>query len=117
MASHNNVSGARVEDSKLVNLIRGGVNIQTLGATFTIDKGFPLINVLDPGGAGRTVVLPAEGDSEGLIFLIANAADAAEDLTVKEDSSTTTIVTISQSESAIIFCSGGTWFGGVLKAT
>lgn len=117
MSAHQNINGGRIENSKLVNGIMGGVNVQTLGGTFTIDKGFPLINYLDPGGAGRTVLLPAESDSEGLILYISNQADAAEDLTVKEDSNTTTIVTISQSESAFLVCNGVIWTGGVLKAT
>lgn len=117
MANHQNWEGGRASNVKLANLIKGGVNTQALGAALTLDKSSPLINYIDPGGAGRVVTLPAEADSKGLIFLITNTADAAEDLTVKEDSNTTTIVTISQSESAIIFCNGVLWSGGVLKAT
>jgi hypothetical protein len=60
------------------------------------------------------VLLPAE--EAGLFFVIVNSADAAETLTVKEDSGTTTISTIAQNKAAILVCDGTTWrtlVGGV----
>lgn len=67
--------------------------------------------VIDPGGAGRKILLPAEADCKGLMLVIKNSADAAEILTIKEDSDTTTIVTPTQNETAILFCNGTTWMG------
>lgn len=64
---------------------------------------------LDPGGASRSVVLPNAADAgRGLLF-IANTADAAEVLTISADSAT--VVTPTQAESAILFCTGVKWYG------
>ena len=63
---------------------------------------------LNPGGAGRTVTLPAEEGNAGAWFEILNTADDAEDLTVENDAAST-IVTISQNEKAIVVCDGSEW--------
>lgn len=82
--------------------------IQTLTGTFTMDFNMPPVLHLDPGGAGRTVLLPAE--VKGGLFLIRNAADAAEALTVKEDANVTTIAVLSQGQAAWFYCDGVTWY-------
>lgn len=64
---------------------------------------------LDPGGAGRSVVLPAAATVPGEMLWIANTADAAEVLTISADSAT--VVTPTQAESAILFCDGVKWYG------
>lgn len=92
-----------------------GEMVQTLGGTLTMDRDMPTGICLDPGGATRVVLLPPE--EAGLAFFIANAADAAEDLTIKEDSNTTTIGTISQNETAWLVCLGGVWRIGVGTTT
>lgn len=66
----------------------------------------------DPGGAGRNVDLPVEESSDGAVLLIANTADAAEVLTVRDDG-TNTIVTPTQNEAALVWCDGSSWFGMV----
>lgn len=116
----NNIEQVAIRDARHEQKFKLGVGFQTLGATLTMDADMSPLLTLDPGGAGRTVLLPPE--EEGLTFVIINAADAAEDLTVKEDSGTTTIATVSQAESALLVCGIGlagvlTWAGGVLKAT
>ena len=65
---------------------------------------------LDPGGAGRTVTLPAEADCAGLVLFVSNEADGAEILTIEDDGSNT-IVTPTQNEAAILWCDGVSWFG------
>src|SRR3990167_7636907 len=86
------------------NIIRGYNRFrtikQTLGATFTCDADMPHVWFLDPGGAGRTVLLPAETD--GLFYFVVNTADADEDLTVKEDANVTTIGIVSRG-SVVLF--------------
>lgn len=72
---------------------------------------------LDPGGAARNVDLPPEDESAGVVLYITNTADAAEALTVREDAGSTTIVTIAQSEFAIVWCDGNNWRGLVGAAT
>lgn len=64
----------------------------------------------DPGGAGRTVTLPPEDRSAGALIFVANAADAAEVLTIQDDGSNT-IVTPTQAESAVLWCDGTSWHG------
>lgn len=117
MPSHNDVLGIRADDITIASLLKLGVNSQTLAATYTMDHEMPPLQFLDPGGAGRTVLLPTEADSKGLVFVIINKADAAEDLTIKDDSNTNTIGTISQNELALLVCDGTTWSIGVGTTT
>lgn len=63
---------------------------------------------LDPGGAGRNVTLEAEADYPGLLRLFVNAADAAEDLTIKNDGGST-IGTVAQNKAALFACDGTDW--------
>lgn len=88
---------------------------QTLGGAFTLDRDSPPLVILDPGGATRVVTLPAVTEV-GLAFIIVNAADAAEDLTVNNPAAAT-IMTVSQNELGFVFCSGSAWYGGVVKQT
>jgi len=90
----------------------GSVNTETLAGNKTLTATDAPVQFLDPGGAARTVTLPAEASSTGLVYLIANRADLAEDLTVQDDGAAT-VVTISQNECGIIFCDGVTWEGFV----
>lgn len=85
----------------------------TLAADLTLDANSPQILALDPGGAGRKVLLPPEAPAVGQILFIANTADMAEDLTVKDDSDTNTIVVVSQNQVGFFFCDGTTWHGGM----
>lgn len=85
-------------------------NTETLSGNKTLTASDARIQALDPGGAGRDVNLPAEADANGLEFIIANTADAAEVLTVKDDGGGT-IVTPAQNETAWVFCDGTSWRG------
>ena len=64
----------------------------------------------DPGGAGRNLVLPAEAGCEGYVLFIANTADAAEILTIQDDTPAT-VCTPTQAEAAIVWCDGSVWRG------
>lgn len=66
----------------------------------------------DPGGASRDLTLPPEADCTGAFLFIANKADAAEVITVKNDGAGT-IVTPTQAESACVWCDGTNWYGFV----
>lgn len=105
--SHTNKHGNLGFDQILVAGMKLGTMVLGAAGTITMDRDFPVAIALDPGGATRVLLLPPE--EEGLAFFIANSADAAEDLTVKEDSNTTTIGTISQNETAWLVCIGGVW--------
>jgi len=88
---------------------------ETLSATRAITfeeietyQGF----AFDPGGAARDVTLPAEAECEDVAFWLANTADNAEIITVKNDGGDA-IVTPTQSEAAFIWCDGTAWYGMV----
>ena len=91
--------------------LKGGVDAITMTGAVTLTGTSANILALDPGGASRTVTLPAAGDSDGLAFAIYNSADAAEDLTIAGPG---TIVVIHRGELAIVGNDGGTWakYGG-----
>ena len=89
--------------------------VATLAAHDTLTVTSAPIQVLDPGGAGRNVTLPAEAQSEFLGYVIVNTADLAEALTVKDDGGST-VVTIGQNESGVVHCDGTTWRGMVFPS-
>lgn len=68
------------------------------------------IFLFDPGGASRTVTLPAEEACKGVVVMISNRADAAEVLTIENDAAST-VVTPTQAEAAMLFCDGVSWCG------
>lgn len=87
---------------------RHGLNVETLSGNKTLSPGDDTMQRLDPGGSGRDINLPDASTNGGLAFLIANFADAAEDLTVK-DSGGSTVVTVSQNEQAWVASGDGSW--------
>lgn len=89
-------------------MFRGGANVETLTGNKTLAVSDKICQKLDPGGSARDVTLPAEAAGESLGYIITNAADGAENLVVKNDGGST-IVTISQNESAMVVCDGTTW--------
>jgi hypothetical protein len=91
---------------KLVYGTAGAGEVQVTAEVLAVDAN---------SGATEDLLLPTEATSAGRMFFLLNTG--GEDIVVKEDSDTTTICTISTAESAVVFCSGMTWFGGVLKAT
>ena len=83
----------------------------TLSANLTLTADSPTLLFIDPNG-GRDLTLPAEANSDGLMFIIINRAGGAEILDIKDDSPAT-IVTPTQNEVALVFCDGTTWEGFV----
>lgn len=81
-------------------------NRQTLSGDLTLSATDAMVQNIDPGGANRTITLPAEAN--GLVFVIGNRADAAEDLTVQDDSSTT-IATVNQDDVGYFVSDGTGW--------
>lgn len=106
--SRRNIWDAELRNPKIFNPTTFAA-AQTLGATLTLDADMGDTLLLDPGGAGRTVLLPPEANAVNRAIRIINTADAAETLTVKEDSNTTTIGTVEQGEDASFFCDGTSW--------
>ena len=104
-------------DAKASNvLFSNGLKLATYsfdagGAEATIGATFPPVIRCDPGGGAIDLLLPAEADCVGTVFVIFNTANAAEAITVKEDSDTTTIVVLDQNQHAVVHCDGTTWLG------
>lgn len=91
--------------------LKGGVYSATLSGTATLDNTYPSILMLDPGGANRDVTLDTESTHDGLLRLIVNRADNAENLVFKETSGDggSTIATANQNEAALLYCDGSSW--------
>lgn len=70
----------------------------------------------DPGGAARNLILPPEATSAGLVLFISNKADAAEVITIQDDTPAT-VCTPTQGESAVVWCDGVTWDGGTVTSS
>lgn len=107
------MSQQNLRDSQISNLLvldrfRFSTQTRTLAGNLTLTAKDPIVQFIDPAGA-RTVLLPPE--EAGLVFVIVNKADAAEIITIKDDSDTTTFATPTQAEAAILFCNGVTWAG------
>jgi hypothetical protein len=107
------MSVSSIRDTDLENVVitkkfRVGSETRTLSGTLTLTVNNLVTLFLDPGGSARDVVLPAEADSEGLLFNIVNMADNAEALTVKNDAGST-IATVSMSEGVTFHCNGTAW--------
>ena len=88
-------------------------------ASLTADHP-PILNV-DPNGGAGDLLLPDATlkASKGLMFFITNTADAAEAITLKTsaDGALSPAIDLAQNESAIVWCDGAVWKGGVLKNT
>ena len=99
-------SGSVVATARSV--LRGGFDVEALTGTKTLTKQSGNLQGLDPDGASRDVVLPGSPEP-GYWFLIANRADGAEDLVIK-DADGLTIATANQNDVALMYADDdGAW--------
>lgn len=113
MATHSNLEGARLANNLICEKNRFLINVQALGAAFTIDDDHPSVLFLDPGGSDRTVLLPtASASLKGLWYDIVNSADAdGEELNVKSTTAGgATLGLVATGEIARFICDGTTWY-------
>lgn len=89
---------------------QGAFDSSTATGNVTLTKLSGQLQKIDPGGSARDVTLPAVTPTDsGYFFEICNAADAAENLVVK-NAAGSTIVTINQNEQARVYVtSAGAW--------
>lgn len=90
---------------------RLGHNVETLAGTKTLVPQDATFQILDPDG-NKTVVLPAEEASQGLWFVIKNAANGAETITVDDDNGGE-VDTIGVKTFGVFVCDGSTWASAV----
>ena len=115
--SQQNLQHSTASNMQLLDRFKLHPKTKTLAADLTVLATDPPLQFLDPGGAGRKVLLPAaSAATAGLVFVFVNKADAAEILTIKDSTDTTTFATPTQAEAAILFCDGVTW-GGLVGAS
>lgn len=103
--SHSSGTGSRkaqAYDSPGPVLLPEQFAVITASGNITLTNQYRNRLKIDPGGSARDVTLPAA--EAGLWFEIVNAADASENIVVKNPAAST-IVTINQNERAIVFCS------------
>jgi hypothetical protein len=101
---------------------RPQTNTETLAGTKTMTHDDVTYQILDPDGSNRNVDLPAEEESDGLVFHIVNTGGAtAEVITIRNDAAGT-VGTLAGGTAANLgehgfcVCDGTTWFvsvGGV----
>ena len=108
-----NLRGSTAANFKILKELMLSKNVETLSATRALAADEPIVQWLDPGGAARDLLLPPEADADEQLFIIVNTANAAENLVVKDDSDTATILTIGQFEMGIVVCNGSAWRGMV----
>lgn len=107
---HQNNHGAQFRNPKVWNGLQIGTLVMAQVTSLTLDDDSPPGIAYDPAGGGAKLIMPlASALNEGYVFFVANTADAAEDVTVKDSTDAVTIGTISQNETAILFNLGGVW--------
>lgn len=87
---------------------RGGIERITLAAALVLTAASAQFLSIDPGGAHRDVTLPAS-TPDGTPFLIVNAADAAENLVIK-NAAGDTLATLGQGDAALVLDVDGVQF-------
>ena len=83
-----------------------------LAAAYSMPENSPPINVFDPDGAGRNLLLPAN-PREGQMHIIINSAGGAETLTLQDSggNALSPATTIAQNKRALVVFVGGKWWG------
>lgn len=61
--------------------------------------------------AARKVIMPAEGQSKGLILFINNLAGATHAINVRNSGDSTTQATVAAAKGGVVYCDGTTWRG------
>ncbi len=88
--------------------LRGGFYTATLSGNVDLDLSYGNFIIMDPGGSNRNVDFVAAMERDGAFYFIRNAADAAENLVIR-DSADATIVTLNQNEAALVAYTGSAW--------
>lgn len=105
MASSYAGSGKKVLSAQVA--YKGGINIETLAAGVTMDAQSSNLQVLDPDGSNRTIVLPAEETNDGLWFSFRNSGSTG-NLVINNDAAAT-VLTLNPGESGTVGCDGSAW--------
>lgn len=105
-----NVKYPHIQPSGLRTVVEG-FEARTLSGNLDLSAApfsLPEYARLDPGGASRNVTLEAEAAAAGVFREFYNAADAAENLVLKDDAGVT-LWTVGPRERLRTWCDGTTW--------
>lgn len=110
----NDVDGRMIYDSVLGSGMMLSSVIMTLAADLTLTAASitdaPKWWVLDPGGAARKVLLPAAAAGlRGHFILITNAADADEELNVRDSADAVLFGDLERYGGCLAICDGTNW--------
>jgi len=89
--------------------LKGFAEQDTLAGNKDLVAKDSLVQLIDPDGANRDVILPA--DADGLVYLIKNTASTGGfNVVVKDQSSpAATIATVADTETALVVCDATGW--------
>jgi hypothetical protein len=93
---------------RLGGAITGGLNAATLTGNLTLTISSKPFQRLDPGGASRTVTLPAVSHTAGLFFEITNVADADERLTINNSAGALVAYAL-PGDTVVLVSNGSAW--------
>ena len=80
----------------------GGFNAESLTGDKTLTLKDSIAQALDPGGGNKSVILPSGGTS-GRFYVIANKADAAEELIICQPNGVAEVGRAGQNDVAIVY--------------
>lgn len=89
---------------------RERIGVITATGNITLTRQYRSRLRIDPGGATRTVTLPAEAGADGMEFEIYNSADDAAELLTVQDDTPTAIESLGRGEKAVFICDGSSWY-------
>ncbi len=107
-----NIVGARSSNLTAAFGMKLEPAVLTMTGTLVLTEESSPFQVLDPDGA-RTVTLPPEATSKGLMFIVWNTASGAEIITIEDDAAGA-VATPTLSEMAICVCDGVAWHGATI---
>lgn len=96
------------------SLLRRDTVRRTLSGDITLSVDDEMVQFVDPDGAARAIDLPAEED--GTVFIIGNAASAANALTVNDDTGSS-LETVNQDGIGVFWSDGTGWLAFTVSGT
>lgn len=90
------------------------VNVETLKKSKVLKTTDKTIQIYDPNGSNRVIVLPAENFSTNMTFTILNISDGEDEkITIRTDGGTE-LITLKSGDAGKVYCNGTNWYGVTL---
>ena len=85
-------------------------NTESLDNNKTLILGDGQMQFLDPGSNDRDIMLPAETQSDGLVFFITNITDTTSNLNIYTNDHATLLSQVSPKQTGLFNCNGLNWY-------